>query len=96
MSAELIDPTASEHEPSARAERRALDGARIGLVDGMLNPSADWGQGLLDGVEAALRSEFPAATFERVSRPQLSPSPHDVWASAMADRYKALVIAAGD
>lgn len=93
----FVDPTADVFEAAQPAPRPAsLGGKRIGLVDGMLNPTADWGQGLLDGVERHLAGRFPEAAFERVSRPQLMPSPPDVWAQAMADRYEALVIAAGD
>ncbi|MEZ5099986.1 MAG: hypothetical protein R3C15_09360 [Thermoleophilia bacterium] len=95
--ARFVDPTADAFEPAQPARRPdSLERRRIGLVDGMLNPTADWGQGLLDGVERHLADRFPEASFERVSRPQLMPSPPDVWAQAMADRYEALVIAAGD
>ncbi len=93
----LIDPTAPPAGRLERAERPAsLDGARIALVDGMLNPSGNWGQGLLDGVEAHLSERYEGASSERIDRPQLAPSPPDVWAEAMADKYTALVIAAGD
>ncbi len=93
----LIDPTAPAAQRVAKAERPAnLDGARIGLVDGMLNPSGHWGQGLLDGVERYLTSRFEGTSFSRVSRPQLTPNPPDIWAEQMADEYAALVIAAGD
>ena len=93
----LIDPTAPPAERQPTAERPAsLDGARIGLVDGMLNPSGNWGAGLLDGVEQHLSGQFDGTTFDRISRPQLTPNPPDVWAEAMADKYTALVIAAGD
>jgi hypothetical protein len=93
----LIDPTAPSAEPQAKAERPAtLDGARVGLVDGMLNPSGNWGQGLLDGVERHLSERFEGTSFDRVSRPQLTPNPPDIWAEAMAEEYSALVIAAGD
>ena len=93
----LIDPTAPAAERQATAERPdSLDGRRIALVDGMLNPGGNWGVGLLDGVEQHLSERFDGATFDRLSRPQLTPSPPDVWAEAMADSYSALVIAAGD
>jgi len=93
----LIDPTAPSAEREAKAQRPAtLDGACIGLVDGMLNPSGNWGQGLLDGVERHLTERFKGTSYARVSRPQLTPNPPDIWAEAMADKYSALVIAAGD
>lgn len=93
----LIDPTAPPAGRQAVAPRPAsLEGARIALVDGMLNPSGNWGQGLLDGVERHLASRFDGTSFTRVSRPQLTPNPPDVWAEAMAEDYAALVIAAGD
>jgi hypothetical protein len=93
----FVDPTAAVAARRPAAPRPAtLAGAAIGLVDGMLNPGACWGQGVLDAVERQLAARFAGATFERVPRPQLAPSPPDVWARAMADRYAALVIAAGD
>ena len=36
------------------------------------------------------------ARVERIARPQLDATPAEMWAAAMADRYDALVIAAGD
>jgi hypothetical protein len=92
----LVNPVADTFEPRQPAPRRPELSGKVGLVDGMLNPSGLWGQGILDAVEAELRERFPEVGFERVSRPQLGASPPDVWASAMADRYSALVIAAGD
>ena len=97
MSEELIDPTAPPAEGQPTAARPAsLAGARVALVDGMLNPSGNWGQGLLDGVEQHLGERFEGASFARIDRPQLMPNPPDVWAEAMASDYEALVIAAGD
>lgn len=93
----LVDPTAESWSAHAVARRPGdLDGAVIGLVDGMLNPDADWGQGLLDEAQDRLLQRFPGATLERVSRQQLAPSQPDMWAETMAKRYAALVIAAGD
>ena len=93
----LIDPTAPAAGKLSIAARAAtLDGARIALVDGMLNPSGNWGEGLLDGVEQHLAERFDGASFDRISRPQLTPNPPDVWAETMSDSYAALVIAAGD
>lgn len=93
----LVDPTAPAAERQPVAGRPgSLAGARVALIDGMLNPSANWGQGLLDGVEKHLSERYDGVSFERVSRPQLMPNPPDVWAEAMAGSYSALVIAAGD
>ena len=93
----LINPTAPVNQIQPFAKRPpSLNGAHIALIDGMLNPSANWGQGLLDGVSQCLQSRFTGTTFERISRPQLTPNPPEIWAEAMADQYMALVIAAGD
>ena len=93
----LIDPTAPATASQPIAERLgSLDGARIALVDGMLNPSGNWGQGLLDGIETHLSGRYENVQSERIDRPQLMPNPPDVWAEAMAASYTALVIAAGD
>ena len=42
------------------------------------------------------RARDPEVEAERMQRPQLGGTPADIWAAAMADRYAALVIAAGD
>src|SRR5690348_10223359 len=93
---ELVNPVAEAFDPRPAAPRAAKIEGRIGLVDGMVNPKGMWGQGMLDALEAELSERHPGARFERVSRPQLGATPAEVWASAMADRYSALVIAAGD
>ena len=42
----FISPSADAYqERQAAARLDSLDGARIGMVDSMLNPSALWGQG---------------------------------------------------
>lgn len=81
-------------EPAGRPE--SLEDARVGLVDCMLNPSGNWGQGILDGAESAIHDRWPSATFGRVPRPQVVAEPIETWAPAMAKQYQALVIAAGD
>lgn len=89
----LIDPTAQGAEPLPLATRNPIGpGTRIGLIDAMLNPSAGWGQGMLDAAERALT----AATFDRISRSVLGDHQPIAWAKAMAALYTALVIAAGD
>jgi len=93
----LVDPTADSFSAQRVAPRPAdLDEALVGLVDGMLNPVADWGQGLLDAAQEHLVGQFPRIRFERVSRPQVAASSPEVWAETMAERYAALVVAAGD
>lgn len=92
----LISPVADSFEPRLPAPRHAAIEGTVALVDGMLNAKAQWGQGILDAVEAELRERHPGAQVERIARPQLGTSPAEVWATAMADRYAALVIAAGD
>ena len=94
----FISPTADAYEEREAAKRlESLDGARIGMVDSMLNPSALWGQGILDGVENSIRERHPDATFERVARsPFAGVLGPDQWAEAMKDKYAALVVAIGD
>ena len=94
----FISPTADDYEVREPAERLgSLDGASIGLIDSMLNPGALWGQGILDGVESAIRERNPEATFERVHRsPFAGVLGPDAWAEAMKDKYAALVVALGD
>ena len=89
----LIDPTAQATEPRPLATRRPIGpDTHIGLVDAMLNPRAEWGQGMLDAAQMAL----PDATFDRISRTMLGDHQPMAWAKAMAALYSALVIAAGD
>src|SRR5262249_49129411 len=92
----LVNPVADSVEPRQLAPRPTRIEGRVALVDGMLNPKGMWGQALLDAVEQELHGRHPSVQFERVSRPQIGAPPAEVWASAMADRYAALVIAAGD
>ena len=92
----LVSPVASDFEPRDLAPRPAAVTGTVALVDGMLNAKAQWGQGILDAIEEELRRRHPGAEVERIARPQIGASPAEVWAAAMADRYAALVIAAGD
>ena len=94
----FISPSADAYqERQAAARLDSLDGARIGMVDSMLNPSALWGQGMLDGVENAIRERHPDAAFERVDRsPFAGGLGPDQWAEAMKAKYAALVVAIGD
>lgn len=62
----------------------------------MLHKRGLWGQGLLDAVELTLTARLTAADFGRVALDPITPEDPDVWATAMASRYHALVIAAGD
>jgi hypothetical protein len=94
--AHLVSPVADSFAPRSPAPRPSAITGTIALVDGMLNAKAQWGQGILDAVEAELVQRHPDARVERVARPQLGATPAEVWAAAMADRYAALVIAAGD
>ena len=97
MTGHLVSPVADSFEPRSLAARPAsLDGGTVALVDGMLNAKGLWGQGILDAVEQELVRRHPGVRVERVARPQIGASPAEVWAQAMADRYAALVIAAGD
>lgn len=97
MTDDLVSPVAEAFATRQPAQRPdSLDGARIGLVDSMLNARANWGQGTLDAVQAHLAARFPGAVFERVSRPPMSPPPPNVFAAAMADQYAAIVTAVGD
>ena len=92
----LVSPVAEEFAALRLAPREPELVGPVALVDTMLNQASMWGQGIFDAVEAELLSRHPRARPERVSRPQLGASPAEIWATAMADRYTALVIAAGD
>lgn len=96
MTDHLVNPIAESFAPRLPAPRAAAIAGTVALVDGMLNAKSLWGQGILDGVEAELLRRHPGAQVERIARPQLGATPAEVWAAAMADRYAALVIAAGD
>ena len=91
----FVSPVAEGFAARPLAARRPLAGP-VGLIDTMLNHTADWGAGILDAVEQELRARDPEVEAERMQRPQLGGTPADIWAAAMADRYAALVIAAGD
>lgn len=92
----LVSPVADGFAPRPLAPRRRELVGAVGLVDGMLRPTGMWGQGILDAVEVELIARHPHAVPERIARPQLGATPAEIWAAAMADRYAALVIAAGD
>lgn len=92
----LVSPVADTFEPRPLAPRPGALSGTVALVDGMLNAKALWGQGILDAIEGELRRRHPGAAVERIARPQIGATPAEVWAAAMADRYAALVIAAGD
>ena len=94
----FISPEADAYEAREAAQRLGtLDGQKIGMVDSMLNPSALWGQGILDGVEHSVRERNPEASFEREDRsPFAGVLGPDQWAEAMKAKYAALVIAVGD
>ena len=94
----FISPAVDSFDERTVASRPpSLGGARIGLVDSMLNPGALWGQGILDGIERSIGPRVPNATFERVERsPFAGGLGPDGWAEAMKDRYSALVVAVGD
>lgn len=96
MPAHLVSPVADSFEPRALAPRPGAITGTVALVDGMLNAKSEWGQGIFDGIEGELLRRHPGATVERIARPQIGATPAEVWAAAMADRYAALVIAAGD
>lgn len=94
---ELVSPVAPNRATRARTSRpHDLVDASVGLVDSMLNPAAEWGQGILDAAEAELRGRWPRTTTERISRPQLGIHEPFRWAAAMAAKHAALVIAVGD
>lgn len=93
----LVSPVATARRTRPLAPRPPLeDGCVVGLVDSMLNPGQEWGQGMLDAVEERLRALHPRLSFERVSRAPLFGAPSAQWAAAMRKRYKALVTAVGD
>jgi len=87
-------PVADSFEPRPGAATGEITGT-VALVDGMLNAKAQWGQGILDGSEGELLGAT-RAPWSSGSTTALGATPAEVWATAMADRYAALVIAAGD
>jgi hypothetical protein len=93
----LVDPTGGRRS-EGRAAPRLQPGAdmRVGLVDAMLHKRGLLGQGLLDAVELAMGARVRSAAFGRVRLDPITPEDPDVWATVMASRYHALVIAAGD
>ena len=93
----FTSPVAETHRPRPAAPRApTLKGARIALVDCMLNPRGMWGQGNLDAAQDAIRARWPEIGCDRVRRSQVGGEPPEGWARAMARQYAALVIAAGD
>jgi hypothetical protein len=95
--AALVDPTAARHRERATAPPLQRHGAsHVGLVDGTLNKSSLWGQGMLDAVADAIAHRLPAATFGRESLDPLANDPPDRWSAAMADRYDGIVVVGGD
>ena len=93
----LVSPVPGTRRLLSPASRpSSLDQASVGLVDGMVNPKAGWGRGILEAVEGELRQRWPRVTTERISRAQLGLHEPFRWAAAMAARYAALVIAVGD
>jgi hypothetical protein len=92
----LVSPVAEDFAARRLAPRKRDLVGPVALVDTMINQASLWGQGILDAVEVELRRRHPHARPERLARPQLGASPAEIWAAAMADRYTALVIAAGD
>ena len=74
----------------------SLAGAKVGLVDGMVNPKAGWGRGILDAVDEELKHRWPRVEAVRISRAQMGLHEPFRWAAAMAAKHAALVIAVGD
>lgn len=91
----LVDPTADRRAPRRLAPGVTLARARVGLVDSTLNKRAQWGSGMLDAAEAALRRAGVRATEREAVNPVVRED-GERWAARMARTYEALVIATGD
>lgn len=93
----LVSPIPRSRRLLSPAARPAsLAGALVGLVDGMVNPKAGWGRGILEAVDEDLERRWPGVVTERIARAQMGVHEPFRWAAAMAARYAALVIAVGD
>lgn len=94
----LVDPVAAAAmAPSPEEALRPVGPGPVALADAMLNPSAEWGDGILDAVDYSIRRGDRSIRTERVRRSHGVDSPGpEAWASAMAAVYRAIVIAAGD
>lgn len=93
----LVSPIPRSRRLRSPAPRpTGLAGALVGLVDGMVNPKAGWGRGILEAVDEDLKRRWPGVATERIARAQMGHHEPFRWAAAMAARYAALVIAVGD
>lgn len=92
----LVSPVPARMGTIRKALRSTDLIGSVGLVDAMLHPSADWGQGILDGVEEQLVERWPGIVTKRVFRTQIGIHEPLRWAKAMAEKHAAIVIAAGD
>lgn len=92
----LVDPTACEREVRARAPRRSsLAGAPVLLADATLNKASSWGAGMLDAA-ARMLADNAEVQCERADLDPLDVRPGQLWVDAVASRYDAVVLAAGD
>ncbi|MCY4369267.1 MAG: hypothetical protein OXF41_07550 [bacterium] len=93
----LVSPIPKSRRLLSPSPRPAsLAGEAVGLVDGMVNPKAGWGRGILQAVEEELKSRWPRVDTERIARAQMGLHEPFRWAAAMAAKHAALVIAVGD
>ena len=93
----LVSPTPRSRRFLSPASRPSgLNDSSVGLVDGMVNPKAGWGRGILEAVGKELRRRWPRVTTERISRPQLGVHEPLRWAAAIAAEHASVVIAVGD
>lgn len=94
---DLVDPTGGRRTVGTPAPRLGAGRpATVALVDAMLHKRGLWGRGMLDAVGAVLAARLPWVAVQRIDLDPITPEDPDVWATAMAPRYQALVIAAGD
>ncbi|MFY9304992.1 MAG: hypothetical protein WAO31_05800 [Rhodoluna sp.] len=94
---ELVNPTARvftyrDLAPRVPAHRQL----QIALVDGTLNKSSLWGQGMLDAAENSLSNRAPLAVFRRIDLNPLDNPQPDLWVAATLGGSQIMIVAAGD
>jgi hypothetical protein len=91
----LVSPLADVSATPCFASRPdAKASITILLIDGMLNPKAGWGEGLLDGLEDVLAEE--GREFIRTRRPVGGASFPESWFREQIGRAHLAITAVGD
>jgi hypothetical protein len=94
---ELVNPTAKVFSYRDLVPRvLAHHQLQVSLVDGTLNKSSLWGQGMLDAAEASLSSRASLAVFRRIDLNPLDNPQPDLWVAATLGESQIMIVAAGD